>query len=110
MKAWRIVFALLLLCLMQGARAEDTQVYEISIRRGVITPAALNVKAGSRIKLSIKNEGPGPSEFENLELRVEKVLAPGTASFVVMRVPQSGSYRFVDEFHPEAPGMMLNVK
>jgi hypothetical protein len=37
-------------------------------------PTQLVVPAGVKIKLTIRNEGPGPCEFENLNLRVEKVL------------------------------------
>ena len=55
--------------------------FAVVIKDGRILPARLEVPAGRKIKLAIKNEGPGPSEFENLSLRVEKVLAPGASSF-----------------------------
>jgi len=68
------------------------------------------VPAGRKIKLTLKNEGPGASEFENLDLRVEKVLAPGASSFVVIHPLKPGSYRFVDEFHPATSEMLLIAK
>lgn len=82
-------------------------VFSIVIKDGRILPARLEVPAGRKIKLTIRNEGPGPSEFENLSLRVEKVLAPGASSFVVIHPLQPGSYRFIDEFHPSSSRMLI---
>lgn len=81
--------------------------FAVVIKDGRIVPARLEVPAGRKIKLTIKNEGPGPSEFENLSLRVEKVLAPGASSFLVIHPLQPGSYRFIDEFHPDTAEMLL---
>lgn len=83
------------------ARADEPLTYGVTLRAGRIEPARLEVPAGRRIKFVVRNEGPGPSEFENLELRVEKVLAPGASSFVVIAPLRPGSYRFIDEFHPD---------
>lgn len=82
-------------------------VYSVVIKDGRITPARLEVPAGRKIKLVIKNEGPGPCEFENLGLRVEKVLSPGASSFVVIHPLRPGTYRFIDEFHPVTSEMLL---
>ena len=81
--------------------------YSIVIKGGRILPARLEVPAGRKIKLTIKNEGPGPSEFENLSLRIEKVLSPGARSFVVIHPLKPGTYRFIDEFHPANSEMLL---
>jgi len=81
--------------------------YSVVIKDGRIIPARLEVPAGKKIKLAIRNEGPGPSEFENLSLRIEKVLAPGASSFVVIHALAPGTYRFVDEFHPATAEMLL---
>lgn len=93
------------------ARAESAAAellaFSVVIKNGRITPARLEVPAGRKIKLAIKNEGPGPSEFENLSLRVEKVLSPGATSFVVIHPLQPGTYRFIDEFHPATSEMLL---
>lgn len=90
--------------------AAEPLVFSIVIKEGRIAPARLEVPAGRKIKLAIKNEGPGPSEFENLSLRVEKVLAPGASSFLVIHPLQAGTYRFIDEFHPTTGEMLLIAK
>ena len=103
------VFALLAGC-AGGAVASELLTFPIVIKDGRISPAKLEVPAGQKIKLTIRNEGPGPTEFENLELRVEKVLAPGASSFVVIHPLKPGSYRFFDEFHPTTSEMLLIAK
>lgn len=97
-------------CLAGAVRADELPTYAIVLRGGRIEPASLEVPAGRRIKLTLLNEGPGPCEFESLELRVEKVLAPGARSFVVIAPLRPGSYRFVDEFHPETGALRLVAK
>ena len=91
----------------QGA---ELLTFAVIIKDGRIHPARLEVPAGKKIKLTIKNDGPGPCEFENLDLRVEKVLAPGASSFVVIHALRPGSYRFFDEFHPSTSEMLLIAK
>lgn len=93
-----------------AAAAEVAVTHAVVIRDGRIEPARLEVPADTKIRLTIRNEGPGPCEFENLDLRVEKVLAPGANSFVVIHRLRPGTYRFVDEFHPDTSEMLLIAK
>jgi hypothetical protein len=58
----------------------------------------------------LRNDSRAPVEFENLDLRVEKVLAPGASSFVVIRSLDPGSYKFVDEFHADTAQIFLIAK
>lgn len=92
------------------AWSQSLATYPVLIKNGRIEPARLEVPAGVKIKLTIKNEGPGPAEFENLDLRVEKVLGPGASSFVVIHPLRPGSYKFFDEFHPEHSEMLIIAK
>lgn len=43
-------------------------------------------------------------------MRVEKVLAPGVTSFVVLHLLKPGEYRFVDEFRPQGGTLILIAK
>ena len=49
-------------------------------------------------------------EFENLNMRVEKVLAPGASSFVVLPKLKPGEYEFIDEFHMDTGRMWVIAK
>lgn len=92
------------------AQSSDLPTFEIVAKNGRLMPERLDVPAGRKIKLAIRNEGPGPIEFENLDLRVEKVLAPGASSFLVIHPLKPGSYRFIDEFHADTGKMDLIAK
>jgi Cupredoxin-like domain len=59
------------------------------------------VPANKRFRLIIRNEGPGPEEFESDSPRKEKVLAPGVTSFLIYAPLAPGRYPFFGEFHPE---------
>jgi hypothetical protein len=90
-----------------ASAAPELATFAVTLRAGRIVPARLEVPAGVKIKLTLRNEGPGPCEFENLALRVEKVLAPGASSFVVIHPLRPGSYTFIDEFHPTTGTLLL---
>jgi hypothetical protein len=104
-----VFVALLWLALSAGspALADDVPVFEIVAKEGRLEPARLEVPAGRRLKLVIKNEGKKPIEFENADMRVEKVLAPGATSFVMLPKLKPGEYTFVDEFHEDTGRMLV---
>ncbi|WGK92655.1 cupredoxin domain-containing protein [Pseudomonas migulae] len=77
--------------------------YELILRDGHFTPALLEVPAGQRFKIVLKNNGQGPAEFESTPLRVEKVMSPGVTTFVVIHPLRPGHYPFFDEFNPQLP-------
>ena len=77
--------------------------YELSLNDGHFSPAVLEVPAGQRFKIVLKNIGQGPAEFESTPLRVEKVLSPGVTTFVVIHPLKPGHYPFFDEFNPQLP-------
>ncbi|MGV8888105.1 MAG: cupredoxin domain-containing protein [Pseudomonas sp.] len=77
--------------------------YELSLRDGHFSPTLLEVPAGQRFKIILKNIGQGPAEFESTPLRVEKVLSPGVTTFVVIHPLRPGHYPFFDEFNPQLP-------
>ena len=106
----RLLFFVGLIGFVSIASADELLTFSVVIKDGHIIPARLEVPAGKKIKLTIKNEGPGPCEFESLDLKVEKVLASGSNSFVVIHPLKPGNYRFFDEFHPSSSEMLLIAK
>ena len=96
-----------LLALVVHAAAAELPTFTVTLADGRIDPPRLEVPAGTRTKLVLRNAGPGAAEFEGRDVRLEKVLAPGAASFVVLPAIKPGTYRFFDEFHPDTPDMRV---
>lgn len=91
----------LLACLPILAAADDLFTVKLEAADGRFTPSKLVVPAGKKIKIEIHNTGKTPLEFESRELRKEKVLGPGSSSFVVIAPLSKGQYNFFDEFHQD---------
>lgn len=86
-----------------GSRARSPvslKSYVVEVTDGVFQPRSLEVPARTRFKIELVNHGPGPLEFENDEMHIEKVLAAGARSFVVLPPLAPGRHEFVDEFNP----------
>lgn len=93
--------AFAMLCASTPSIADDMPTYNLLIRAGHFIPETIEVPANTKFRLQIKNEGPGAEEFESVELRKEKVLAPGASSFLIFQPLKAGTYKFFGEFHPE---------
>jgi len=92
------------------AQTGELPTFHVVAKGGRLSPERIEVPAGKRIKLTIKNEGPGPMEFESANPRIEKVLAAGGTSFVVLPPLKPGVYTFIDEFHQETGSMQVIAK
>lgn len=96
-----LLVGVLLFTMLAPAQAEDMPSFNLTIKAGHFIPATIEVPANTKFRLLIKNEGPGAEEFESVELKKEKVLAPGVSSFLIFQPLKPGSYKFFGEFHPE---------
>ena len=83
------------------ALGEDLPSFNLLIKGGRFIPDTLEVPANTKFRLLIRNEGPGAEEFESVELKKEKVLAPGASSFLIFQPLKPGTYKFFGEFHPD---------
>ena len=93
------------------ARAvEAMPVFSIKALGGILEPPTIEVPAGVRFKIEIENEGSDPVEFESTELHLEKVLAGGAKSYLVINGLKPGTYTFFDDFHPDTGKVQLIVK
>jgi hypothetical protein len=99
--------ALVLSAAASPAPAGDDPTFVIEFNDGAMSPRRLEVPADTRIELKLVNKGKTPAEFESLPLRKEKVLAPESESFMVIKGLDPGEYSFFDDFHPEAPPAVL---
>ena len=100
-RLWLACAALASFTVMAGAaQAQELPTSRLEMKNGYFDPTEIVVPAHTRFKLVLHNAGTDAEEFESLELKKEKVLAPGATSFVVFAPLKPGSYRFFGEFHP----------
>ena len=112
MSARAAVIALILgLFISSGAAAwaEDPQ-FTLSIKEHRFVPAELQVPAGVKLKLLIKNEDSTPEEFESHELHREKVVPPGQQITVFVGPLDAGTYPFFGDFHQDTARGKLIAK
>src|SRR5437763_1303413 len=105
-----LVLGLVLFATGATALAAEDPTFRIEFNNGAVTPSELVVPANTRIRLELVNNGDTPAEFESLELKKEKVLAPKTSSVLVIRTLAVGRYDFFDDFHPGQPPATLIAK
>lgn len=103
-----VLIAGLLLPLL--AHAQDLPTFRLEFNDGKVNLAVINAPAGQRFKIVVVNKGKSAAEFESLPLRKEKVLAPGSESFVVLGPLSPGEYKFYDEFHMTTTQGVIVVK
>ncbi|WP_051332099.1 cupredoxin domain-containing protein [Methylocaldum szegediense] len=86
---------------MIGGSVLAAETYTLVIREHRFEPAELEVPAGQKIKLVVKNEDPTPEEFESHSLKREKII-PGKSQITLSIGPlDPGTYDFFGEFHEE---------
>jgi hypothetical protein len=110
MKAAVLLGLVVLAAPLAPARAEDAPTFHIEFADGKFEPRRLEVPANRTIEIQLVNKGLGPAEFESKQLHKEKVLAPGSATTMVVRNLDPGEYDFFDDFHPETPPAVLVAK
>lgn len=106
----RFAGVLLATALWSAALAEDPVTLHLTARDGRFYPETLEAPAGTRFSLALKNEGPGAEEFESIELRKEKIIAPGASASIDFAPLQPGVYRFFGDFHPDTAKGQIVVK
>ncbi|MCA1326636.1 cupredoxin domain-containing protein [Herbaspirillum seropedicae] len=102
--------AAVLLAASTMAVAADLPTFKLEMQDGKLIPPRIEVPTGQRIKIEIHNIGKSAAEFESIELRKEKVLAPGAQSFVVIAPLRPGEYKFFDDFHLNMPQGVIVAK
>jgi plastocyanin len=86
-------------CVVTAGAVGAAESYTLTIRDHKFAPAELEVPAGQKIKLLVKNEDGTPEEFESHSLKREKII-PGKSQATISIGPlDPGAYDFVGEFH-----------
>lgn len=79
--------------------AEEMPVFELHIKDHQFSPAELQIPAGTKVKLLVKNKDATPEEFESYELNREKIIPGNSEATVYIGPLDPGTYGFFGEFH-----------
>jgi high-affinity iron transporter len=104
--AMPLVVIFLIATVAAPALADDPS-FPILLKNNQFVPSEVQVPAGAKVKLVLRNENPTPSEFESTQFHREKVVPPGQEITVFVGPLDPGSYEFFDDFHPETRGHLL---
>ena len=99
----------LILATTTGAAAQDPA-YTLVIKDHQFQPTEIEVPAGQKIALTVKNNDATPEEFESTELRREKVVPGGEQIIVYIGPLKPGRYEFFGDFNPTTARGHIVVK
>jgi len=85
----------------------DVPSFSISLKNNQFMPSEVQIPAGAKVKLVVRNENQTASEFESNQLHREKVVGPGQEIIVFVGPLDPGSYEFFDDFHPQTRGHLV---
>lgn len=102
----RPVLLALTICLFaSAANADDPQ---LIIKDHKFQPERLEVPAGVKFRLMVRNNDPTAEEFESFQLNREKVVPPGKEIPVFLGPLDRGEYPFFGDFHQDtAKGVLI---
>jgi plastocyanin len=84
--------------------------FEIAIRDHRFEPSVLEIPAGQKVKLVVRNDDDTPEEFESYELRREKIIAGRSTAIIYVGPLKPGEYPFFGEFNPDSAQGRLVVR
>ncbi|PCJ56891.1 MAG: hypothetical protein COA65_10045 [Rhodospirillaceae bacterium] len=93
-----------------GPAFADETTFTISIKDHRFDPVELEVPAGKKVKLIIRNLDPTPEEFESYDLNREKIILGGREGIVYIGPLDPGTYEFFGEFFPDTAQGRILVK
>jgi hypothetical protein len=105
-----IGFPLALLLAIAAPIAAQEGSYTLIIKDHRFLPTDIEIPAGQKIALLVKNEDSTPEEFESTELRREKVVADGEQITVYIGPLKPGNYEFFGDFNPTTARGHIVVK
>lgn len=99
--------ALLGLTVFLPIAARAAEPVRLMLKDNRFNPSEVQVPAGERFQIEVTNQGSKPAEFESKDLRIEKVVVPGGKIIVTAGPLKPGTYKFFDEYAPEATGTVV---
>src|SRR5215831_9003043 len=102
--------ALVLIVTMAPSIVAQEATYTLTIKDHRFQPDEIEIPAGQKIALIIKNNDQTPEEFESTELRREKVVPGGEQITVYIGPLKPGRYEFFGDFNPSTARGHIVVK
>lgn len=90
--------------------ASAAEPVRLTLQNHQFSPDRVTVPAGERFQIEVFNRDPTPSEFESHDLRFEKVVTANSRITVYAGPLKPGSYKFFDDYHPDAIGTIVAVE
>ncbi len=95
--------ALLLACVAAApVSARAAGPVSLVLKDHQFTPNHLEVPSGQRFRIEVSNQDATPAEFESFDLKFEKIVVPGGKVTVSAGPLHPGTYKFFDDYHPDA--------
>src|SRR5271168_3951944 len=85
----------------------DDPTFSILLKNNQFVPSEVQIPAGVKVKLVVRNDNPTTSEFESTQFHREKVVTPGQEIIVFVGPLDPGRYEFFDDFHPQTRGHLI---
>ena len=102
----RILAIFTLLMLAAAPVFADDQIHLV-LRDRKFSPERLEVPAGKKFQLVVKNEGDKAIEWECEELDREEVVDPGRESTIFLGPLRAGEYAYFDDRHQDSKGVLV---
>jgi hypothetical protein len=96
-----VLLALIVVAAVGPGAVAQEPTYTLVIKDHKFQPTEIEIPAGKKITLIVKNEDPTPEEFESIELRREKVIPGGQQVTVYIGPVKPGRYEFFGDFNPK---------
>ncbi|MGA8755743.1 MAG: cupredoxin domain-containing protein [Stellaceae bacterium] len=93
--------------LLATPASADVPSFSIALKNNQFVPSEVQIPAGVKVKLVVRNENQTTSEFESNQFHREKVVGPGQEITVFVGPLDPGSYEFFDDFHPQTRGHLV---
>jgi plastocyanin len=106
MRPAKWMFVVICVLTATAAFADDPS-FSIVLKNNQFVPSELQIPAGVKVKLIVRNENSSASEFESKQFHREKVVPPGQEIAVFVGPLDPGSYEFFDDFHPQTRGRLV---
>src|SRR5262245_13319630 len=104
------LFSLALILATAANLAAQEPTFTLVIKDHRFQPAEVEVPAGQKIALIVKNDDPTPEEFESHQLKREKVIPGGQQVTLSIGPLKPGRYEFFGDFNPKTARGHIVVK